>query len=97
MAQDQKYFNATLRFGETYVVGGKRFVRDTPLPVDQELKEYLEDTAVERLVQSRGQGRETSVANNQKFEFVEIDAAAYQKATGAEVAAAKKTRARSRS
>lgn len=61
-------FNATLRRGTTYTVRGIKFEKGVPLPVDEDLKEYLEDNAVDLI----GTDDEETI-ERQKFTFEEIE------------------------
>ena len=61
-------FNATLKRGSTYTVRGIKFEQDIPRPVDEDLKEYLEEFAVDHVGTQDGETIE-----RQKFIFEELE------------------------
>lgn len=61
-------FEATLKRGSTYTVRGTKFEQGIPRPVDEDLKEYLEENAVDIVGTEDGETIE-----RQKFVFEEVE------------------------
>lgn len=70
VVEDAPTWEATLKFGETYFLRGVKFVKGVPKKVTEEVKNYLESTAIDTV--TVGSKTRRSNETRAKFEFVRL-------------------------
>lgn len=70
VAEEAQTWEATLKFGETYFLRGVKFVKGVPKKVTEDVKNYLESTAVDTV--TVGSKTRRSNETRAKFEFVRL-------------------------
>lgn len=70
VAEEAQTWEATLKFGETYFLRGVKFVKGVPKKVTEEVKNYLESTAIDTV--TVGSKTRRSNETRAKFEFVRL-------------------------
>lgn len=70
VAEEAQTWEATLKFGETYFLRGVKFVKGVPKKVTEDVKNYLESTAIDTV--TVGSKTRRSNETRAKFEFVRL-------------------------
>lgn len=73
MTKTRTDYKATLKYGESYTIGGTVFLRGKPQVISEAMKNKLEASAIDRLTLIEGEG-EKSLVKRQKFVFQAVEA-----------------------